>query len=801
MTHNQPVSDIQVHKFGGSSLADAFCFRRVARIVTEYAGASDAVVVSAAGDTTNRLLAVYHQQQAGHTAQANRQLTELSAFQQGLVQELLPESARAVVSEALATDLTQLAHWLSQPETLTEAAICAYGEVWSSRLLAALLNHQGQRTVALDSREFLTAAAAAEPVIELAESQQRLHLQMQPYPGHRFIITGFICAEAGTGDTLLLGRNGSDYSATLIGQLLDSRQVTIWKDVAGVYSADPRLVSKVTSLPALDWAEATELARLGSPVLHPRTFQPVDRAETVISVRSSLKPGHQQTRIGQYPETVGRAKVLTTSSDIRLFQLAAEAHQLHEQLLGEGPSPLVHWLQEDGSTLLAYHPNHLEHVRQQVARHDAELVELGDHSLLALVGARVHESQQYLQFRRTLQGEPLLHLSVSPGKCSAVAILQGSVDEHFFNRLHSQLFNDRRRIGLVLLGPGNIGQAWLDLFQHQQNRLNEHAEVRLLGIANSTRLWYDPAGLDLLHWPSDFAREAREYRLSQLLQELPRAPWDDIAILDLTASETLAGQYPSLLANGCHLISANKFGNAASEALYQEIRTIQHEYNRQWLYNTTVGAGMPLNYAIQDLLRSGDRIQSVSGIFSGTLSWLFEQYAGDQVPFSQLVNEALEAGYTEPDPREDLGCQDLARKLLILSRELGVELKPEHLKVTSLVPETLRDISRQEFIQRLAELDQPLLELWQQARQRGELPRVIARLDAPRDQPATASVQLEFVPEHSMLGNLIPGENIFVITSDWYQQMPLVISGPAAGREVIAGGVQSDVHELLRTLA
>lgn len=351
-----------------------------------------------------------------------------------------------------------------------------------------------------------------------------------------------------------------------------------------------------------------------------------------------------------------------------------------------------------------------------------------------------------------------------------------------------------------MIGRGNIGSAWLELFRQQRDRINQVMDVRVIGIANSRQLWLDYNGVDLGEWASDFDRLARPYVLTELLRELPNAPYDELVVIDLTDAKQVAQLYPSLFANGMHIISANKRAGSADEALYREIRTIQHEYKREWLYNTTVGAGLPLNYAINDLRNSGDEIRSISGIFSGTMSWLFENFTKG-VNFSDLVKEAKTRGYTEPDPREDLSCQDLVRKLLILAREIGLKLDWQDIQVQSLVPEHLRDISAAEFMDKVTDMDEPMNRMLEEAAKDGKVPRLLASFSVSQDNKVTASIGIEYIPEGDMLANLIPGENIFVIYTDWYSEMPLVISGPGAGKHVTAGGVQSDLNQLLGKLS
>ncbi|KXS34516.1 MULTISPECIES: bifunctional aspartate kinase/homoserine dehydrogenase II [Idiomarina] len=795
------ADNVQVHKFGGSSLADAFCYRRVARIVTEYAGASDVVVVSAAGDTTNRILAIIKaQKESGDTADIL--LDQLERFQQGLIHELLGSEFAAPILEQSTVDFQRFRDFVAGKEIIEhEAELLSYGELWSARLLAALLRKQGTKADHIDARDFLKAEDAPEPVIQELESRHNLLNRVAPFPGTRFIVTGFI-ARGLNGESLTLGRNGSDYSATLVGSLLNSKQVTIWKDVAGVYSADPRKIERVVSLSTLDWSEAEELARLGSPVLHPRTFQPVDRDRMVISVRSSLKVENQQTRIGNFEHTEPKGKVFTSLSEVVLFKVELNDRELVKQLDALDLTPLVSWTEpEKHQQYLVFHQNHLNYISHWLDRINAgnAVTQIHGYSMVALVGNRIQETDQYNTFKLQLGEQKVRRFAVSEDGCSAVAILEQKLDNRLLNRLHSQLFNYRRSLGVLVIGRGNIGTAWLDLFRQQRDRINQVMDVRVIGIANSKKLWLDYSGVELNEWQAGFDRLSRPYVLTELLRELPNAPYDELVMIDLTDAKAVAQLYPSLFANGLHIISANKRAGSAEESLYREIRTIQHEYKREWLYNTTVGAGLPLNYAINDLRGSGDEIRSISGIFSGTMSWLFENFT-DGVKFSDLVLEAKKRGYSEPDPREDLSCQDLVRKLLILAREIGLKLDWEDISVSSLVPESLRDISASEFLQRAHELDEPMDTMLKEAAKDGNVPRLLASFSVSEEGRVSAKIGVEYIPAGDMLANLIPGENIFVIYTDWYSEMPLVISGPGAGKHVTAGGVQSDLNQLLAKL-
>ncbi|CAM4147608.1 bifunctional aspartate kinase/homoserine dehydrogenase II [Vibrio neonatus] len=793
----------QLHKFGGSSLANAECFDRVANILAEYSNASDLVIVSAAGSTTNNLLRwLAALEKDGRIA--HEILLELRSYQNQLISDLLPQQTATALQEQLNREFTALSALnapLSEPQ---KSAVLGHGEVWSSRLLSAVLCDRDMPSAALDSRDFLRAEAGTQPEIDRNLSWPLLKSVLAQHPQKRLVITGFM-AHNQQGETVLLGRNGSDYSATIVGALAEVAKVTIWSDVAGVYSADPRIVEDACLLPLLRLDEASELARLAAPVLHSRTLQPVAQSAMDLELRCSHQPESGSTRIERVLASGRGAKIVTSLDDVNLIELTlSSAHDFESlepqvlALLNKAQlAPLAYESQSDKHCLrLAYTSELLAGALAciEAANFDVSVAVKNDLSMLAAVGAGVTNNANHcFGFYQTLKSVNVEFMFETESELSIVAIVRTSAIPSLLKVLHNQLFQAQKRVGIVLCGKGNIGSNWLELFATQKDQLEKRRGMSfdLIGVIASQSYWFDENGIDASKVNSQFADNAVSNEEDWLPLIKRQSSFDEIIVLDVTASQQVSDRYLEFAEHGMHLISANKLAGSAPSEFYHQVQDVFAKTGRHWLYNATVGAGLPVNHTVRDLRESGDEIVALSGIFSGTLSWLFQQYDGS-IPFSELVDLAWQQGLTEPDPRADLDGTDVMRKLVILARESGLELEPEGVKVESLVPEGLLALSVDEFFQQANVLNEALAERLDKAQSEGKVLRYIARLS----KEGEATVGVEALEAHHSLANLLPCDNIFAIESKWYKDNPLVIRGPGAGREVTAGALQSDLNRL-----
>ena len=798
----------QLHKFGGSSLADAKCYQRVAGIMAEYSQPGDLMVVSAAGSTTNQLISWLKLSQSDRLS-AHQVQQALRRYQSELISSLLPPEKAAPLTAEFIHDLEKLAALLDSHITeAVYAEVVGHGEIWSARLMAAVLAQRDIDSSWLDARQFLRAERAAQPQVDEEKSAPLLQQLMAPRAAQRLVVTGFICGND-AGETVLLGRNGSDYSATQIGALAGVSRVTIWSDVAGVYSADPRKVKDACLLPLLRLDEASELARLAAPVLHARTLQPVSGSDIDLQLRCSYTPDEGSTRIERVLASGTGARIVTSHDDVCLieFHVAAQhdfaaMHREIDHLLKRAQMrPLATGVHPDRNLLQLCYTSEVVSSALTLLEDSAlpGRLQLRDGmAMVAMVGAGVCRNPLHShRFWQQMKDQPVEFICQSQEGISLVAVLRVGPTEHLIRGLHQSLFRAEKQIGLVLFGKGNIGSRWLELFAREQETISARTgfEFILAGVVDSRRSLLSYEGLDASRALAFFEDEALEQDQESLFLWMREHPFDDLVVLDVTASETLAAQYLDFASYGFHVIGANKVAGASTGDSYRQIRDAFAKTGRHWLYNATVGAGLPVNHTVRDLRESGDSILSISGIFSGTLSWLFLQFDGT-VPFTELLDQAWQQGLTEPDPRVDLSGQDVMRKLVILAREAGYDIEPDQVRVESLVPASYQSGSVDDFFENADELNEQMAQRFEAAQELGLVLRHVARFDAN----GKARVGVEAVrPEHP-LAALLPCDNVFAIESRWYRDNPLVIRGPGAGRDVTAGAIQSDLNRLAQLL-
>ncbi|CAG9295528.1 bifunctional aspartate kinase/homoserine dehydrogenase II [Celerinatantimonas diazotrophica] len=794
-----------VHKFGGSSLADKSCFQRVVEIIVKYTQPGDLIVVSAAGKTTNRLLELL--ELAGEQESSCQTVFDsLYSFQHELISELLQGDWAEQLLAELASDRIVISQMLR--ESLDEFArneILSFGERWSARLLSALLNQSDHESDYLDSREFFVAPNGVQPQVDVRLSQPKLAALLAAHPiSQRLVVTGFIARDI-DGHTITLGRNGSDYSATELAALADAQTTTIWSDVAGIFSADPRRVREAQLLDKISLAEAAELSHIGASVLHVRSLEPLFRSRQKLTLRSSYTPEEGMTQVLRVAPGHLGARIVSALDDVCLIDVhdTNESHcaMLLEHLSAIQLLPLSYSKRRDCQTLrLVYtqelYSRALAAVEQWAGEYQFYVQGLCGYSLLALVGRGVSEHRDHSRaLYQVLSSLPITFVQSADSTHSLVAVLPKTTLDPLLNELHQTLFSQPRRIGLMLFGKGNIGRQWLELFAQQREVMEQRYHLRLIlaGVFGRQGGVVDFHGLDpetVLH---PFTPKPVVW--SQLLERVSEHPFDELVAIDMTASDELSLYYPQVAQLGVHLITANKYAGSAKVEFYQHICQQFRDHGGQWLYNATVGAGLPVQSSIKMLRDAGDEIREISGIFSGTLSWLFQNFDGS-VPFSQLLRQAWEQGLTEPDPREDLSGQDVARKLLILAREAGYMLENSQIQLHSLVPESLQSIPVDEFMARISELDTSLLEQLNTAQSQQQVIRYVAKFT----RAGIAEIGLQSFDVHHPFANLRPCDNVFAIQSNWYCDNPLVIQGPGAGREVTAGAVQSDLVSLCQLL-
>ncbi|GAB3096829.1 bifunctional aspartate kinase/homoserine dehydrogenase I [Lysobacter terrae] len=809
------------HKFGGSSLATTERFRDVASLLTAHDPAQ-VVVVSAMQGVTDALTALATQALAKQPWEdALRALRERHLATAG---ELDAGGTHGLVAW-LENEFDALHADLSAPSRKPEwfAAIQGVGEVWSSRMLHATLGPAARNWAVLDARDVLQVHAGELGVgVDWPGSRYKLASWQLANPQPNRIVTGFIARDGG-GAITTLGRNGSDYSAAIFAVLFEASELTIWTDVDGVLSADPRLVPDAVCLESMSYAEACELAYFGAKVLHPQTMAPAMQAGLPIRIRNTLNPEAPGTLIAaQSAPAASPVKGLSLVADMAMLELTGAgligvpgtAERMFAALHTACVSvTMISQGSSEHSICCVLRADQAERGRMAVQAAFRDAIADGQVegvritpgvSVLAAVGdgmvgtpgvsARLFNglAQARVNIRAIAQGASERNISVAIAAEDATRGLRAA---------HSAFWLSPQTLSVGIIGPGNVGRALLAQLAQAASRYGGSAaltgagglDLRLRAIANSRRMHLAPRKLDPgeavealeLGQPLDLARFAAHVRA----EHLPHA-----MIVDCSGSDDVAAHYAEWLAAGIHVVTPNKQAGAGPIERYRAIRDATR-HGGHFRYEATVGAGLPVIQTLRSQLDTGDELTEVEGIFSGTLAWLFNRFDGS-VPFSQLVREARELGYTEPDPRDDLGGVDVARKLVILAREAGRELSLEDVEIESLVPLALRDVSRDEFLTRLHELDAPLQARLDAARSEGRALRYLARLD----REGHASVGLVSPdPSHASLHSQLT-DNLIQFRTRRYASNPLVVQGPGAGPDVTAAGVFGDILAIAQAL-
>ena len=809
-----------VHKFGGTSVASAQRYRDVAAIVAREPGVRKAVVVSAMAKVTDALIALTELARARDESYVAR-LAELLERHVEAAKELLPEPAYLALTAVLRADAADIADvlraiWLARTcsEELTEL-VSGYGEIWSAQMLGAHLRATGRSARWLDARKVLVVRPGETgPVVDWSASRALLMAWLASEPTDELVITGFV-AQTPEGVPTTLKRNGSDFSASIFGSLLDASAVTIWTDVDGVLSADPRRVPEAVVLDEMSYDEAMELAYFGAKVLHPRTMAPCVAQAIPIWIRNTFNPTHPGTRIHRAePAKAGAPSVkgFSTVDGIALINVEGTgmmgvpgvAQRIFGSLRSVSVSVvMISQASSEHSVCFAVpeaqaglaHATVEKAFASEVHRGQIERVDvvLGC-SVLAAVGERMADtpgvaarlfgslSKAGINVRAIAQGSSERNISLVVDRADSTRALRA---------VHAGFYLSDQVISVGVVGPGLVGRALLAQIEAQAPLLRARfkLDLRVRAIASSTRMVLGDPSLAADAWegggptvPTDLTALAEHIRPSHL----PHA-----VIIDCSASDAVAERYAGWLDRGIHVITPNKRAGAGPLERYRAIKERAQARRTRFFYEATVGAGLPVITTLRDLIQTGDRVTRIEGVLSGTLSYVFNSYTGE-LGFSEVVRQAKALGYTEPDPRDDLAGTDVARKLVILGREMDLPMELDAVTVQSLVPEALRGADVEAFMTGLADFDAPMAAALEEARAAGEVLRCVGVIEAD----GRASASLRRYPLAHPFARVGASDNILAFTTARYHTQPLIVQGPGAGPEVTAGGVFADLLRL-----
>jgi aspartokinase/homoserine dehydrogenase 1 len=820
ISSTRPSARLHVLKFGGTSLGNSDRVREVASIITAQSEKGPTIaVVSALGHVTDELVAASELAKAGDRRYAAK-LEEIRALHLESVKELISPEDRSDVAKSVDSILAGLEELLQGVSLVrectarTQDGVLSVGERLSMILVAAALRAQGTDAEACDTtRLIVTDTNFGAASVDLTATRERVEPHFAQASSLQ-VVTGFIAGTA-AGETTTLGRGGSDYTATLLGAILDAEAVEIWTDVNGVMSADPRIVQEAFSLESLSYDELMELSHWGAKVMHPAAVQPAREKGLRVLIRNTLNREFEGTEVSEgAPTTQGfPVRGIASINDVSLLRLegtglpgsTGTAERLFGALARQGISViLITQASSERSICFAVEPGKLNQAVAVI--HDAfalerqaglveDLVVEERCSILAAVGDAMRESpgiagrifdvlgHHRVNVRAIAQGSSELNISF--------VVTEGD-EERALRAVHRALFRPPgRSLWLYVTGVGRVGAALLDQIKAQAERLRaDGVEVVLAGLSRSKGAVLQQTGLALSDWRG--VSEAEMTAGADMVESAVRSDHPCRVFVDATASPEVTEDYETLLTAGVAVVSANKLAFSGSMERFETLRRLGAQ-GMGLFFETTVGAGLPVLKTIAGLVATGDEIERVEGVLSGTVGFISDRLMAG-TPFSEALKEADDLGYTEPDPREDLGGRDVARKLVILGRMAGFSLELDDVHIEPLLPgKGWGDMTVDEFWKRLPEVDTHFAERREQAMAAGQALRYLASVDNGQ-----ASIRMtEVAPKHPCF-SLSDSENLVTIISTRYANTPLVVRGPGAGPDVTASGVFSDI---LRALA
>lgn len=797
---------MKVLKFGGKSLASDPSFKNIFEIVRNRASENKlAIVVSAIGDTTDVLEKILEE--------AKWQKNYLDSLQKFSVR---PYHKNVAIDEELTT-LRKLYDGVALLEDYSpkiKDKVLAQGELIAIKVLAKALTEQGLKALAVDSRKLLVSDAqfgSAHAIEQVSKEKTQSYFKTLPQDTIP-VISGFV-AQTEQGETTTIGRNGSNYSAALFANFLEAKELQNFTHVDGIFTANPDWVKASRKIEALHFDEANEIASFGASILHAKTIQPLLEKQIPLRICNTLNPTNKGTLISAAPTKKG-IKSLSLEEEVALIQLEGSGLlgkigvdakvftslancKVSVGMISQGTSErglgfIVAEKDAEKAVLALKDAFKAEVYNKQV--HKISIRK--DVAVLSVVGQDLQTfDKPYVALVKN-NITPILFNNAITGRNISLVIKKTEAKKAL-NLIHSQIFGVNKVVHLALFGHGLVGGALIDQIIQSADSIAEkkNIDLRIFAIGNSKKIILDANGITK-DWREQLQNKGEEYTIESFLAYAKENHLENLIAVDNTASEAFAANYTSLVHHDFNLVSSNKIANTLSYTAYQKLRNLLKEKHKEYLYETNVGAGLPLIDTIQLLHLSGENITKIKGVFSGSLSYIFNTFSIEDKVFSKVLKEAIDKGFTEPDPREDLCGNDVGRKLLVLARELELENEFEEIPIQNLIPEALRKGDTEYFLQNLEKLDQ-VFENIKQKVGKDKVLRYIGELSGDLQQnKGVLETKLVEVPKNSALGQLKGSDSIFEIYTESYGENPIIIQGAGAGAAVTARGVLGDIIRL-----
>lgn len=816
---------MRILKFGGSSVGTPQRISNVIDILLDYQykGIKFGVVFSAFQGVTDNLISI-SRKAVERNDSYSKDFESIHSLHIDAINFLI-RSKDEVISktEELLTELREILHGVYLIKELTPRTldyIMSFGERLSNTIIAYAMTEKGIDAEFLDARLLVkTDDSFGNAKVNFEKTNKNI---VEYFSRHNKtqIITGFI-GSTSKNETTTLGRGGSDYTASIFGAALDAEEIEIWTDVDGILTADPRKVSDAYPLRAVTYEEAMELSHFGAKVIHPPTMKPALLKKIKIRIKNTFNPTHKGTLITERDEKIPfNVKSISSIDDISLLRITGSgmvgvvgiAARIFSSLAKENINViLITQASSEHSVCLAVLPQVGTKAKKIIEEEfkweirDGMIDEVSvesEMSIIAVVGE---------DMRHTPGVSGKVFRSLGKNGINIIAIAQGSSELNIslvinkynlkkaLNVLHDSLFlSHRKTLNLFLVGPGNVGSAFLYLLNERKSYLQkrELANIKLVGLINSKKMLINESGIEINNWQEELNSSATDANLEKFISQMKLVQCPNSILVDCTANDSVVEHYIDILKASISIVTPNKIANTQNYESYLAIRETTRKHNVQFKYGTNVCSALPVISTLNDIINNGDEIVKIEGIFSGTLSFIFNSLKEND-SFSEIVKTAMEKGYTEPDPRDDLSGLDMARKLLILIRESGIPFELQNIQVDKIISDEANNAKTvDEFFIKLKEDDNRILDLKNKALKKNCVLSFVAKYEN-----GEAELSLVEIDKNHPFASLKDSENIVSFTTKNYWKNPLIIRGQGAGAEFTAVGILSDVLRISNYLS
>ncbi len=808
---------MNVLKFGGSSVANATTIENVIEIVKDQSKEKPLyVVVSAMGGVTDLLL-LAGKEAASNDKNYENTLAEIEKKHLDAIKALIPIVSQSAVISKVKAELNTLeslcegVFLLSELSEKTSAVISSFGELLSSYIISEAAKVKGLDIQLKDSRDIIVKHINSKVSIDYAETNQRIKAFSKENNHRICLFPGFV-ARTQEGEPTTLGRGGSDFTAAILAAAMDAEELQIWTDVSGMYTANPKLVKQAKPVRHISYHEAMELSHFGAKVIYPPTIHPVLEKDIPIVIKNTFEPQDQGTLITR---TVSdRKKPVTGIShidDIAIISLEGSgmvgipgfSKRLFEALFLESINViLITQASSEHSICLAIEATDAQRAKSvldttfefEISKHKLEPVKIeNNNAIVALVGDNMY-------YHQGLSGK--MFSTLGKNNVNIRAIAQGASEKNIsvviekkdikkaLNTLHERFFEvNTKQLNLFVTGVGNVGSKLIEQLEQQKKYLKDklRLKIRVVGLSNSRKMVFDETGIDLKNW-EETLKNGKKANAQEFFEHAKEMNLRNSIFVDNTANPDIAKIYKNYLAESMAVVTCNKIACADEYSNYEELQDLSRKFNASFLYETNVGAGLPIIDTLNNLIASGDNIHKIQAVLSGSLNFVFNNYKKG-VSFHDIVKQAQEEGYTEPDPKIDLSGVDVARKILILARESGKVMELENIENESFLPqEALDTTSVDDFFESLNKYENHFGEILAEADKKNCRLKYVAQYENEK-----AKVGLQYIPTDHPFYNLEGSDNIVLFYTDRYSQQPLIVKGAGAGADVTASGIFADI--------